>query len=103
MLLIVENTIFGKHWYAVSEKKQNIIHVNNNYITYYTGSTLQKEELIWKNNLVCSTVVLCWFIYFIYINVYMLNPTPASNLAIPPSPFGNHKLVFYVCECIYAL
>ena len=39
-------------------------------------------------------LVIC----FIYSSVYML--IPISRLSLPPSPPGNHKIVFYICNSI---
>ena len=39
------------------------------------------------------------FIYFVYSSLYLLIPN-FSFILPPPLPFGNNKIVFYVCESV---
>ena len=38
------------------------------------------------------------FIYLMYSSLYLLIPYPSFVPPSLPLPFGNHKLIFFVCE-----
>ena len=51
------------------------------------------------NIVLCYTVCPGYFICFIYGSVYMLISS-SWFIPPPPFPFGNHKIVFHVCESV---
>ena len=51
------------------------------------------------NIVLCYTVCPGYFICFIYSSVCMLISS-SWFIPLPPFPFGNHKIVFHVCESV---
>ena len=51
----------------------------------------------------CAIPWVLFGIYFIYNSVYLLIPNSYFISPSLPFSFGNHKIIFYVCESISVL